>query len=180
MVENDLNIKGIVNWELARRRPLQMALHLPDMVALDHNPERNEMLLGSVLQPSDQLPRNRACVTLYLSYLCSDDHTNTAATTVTSSSTPLDHAQMSKIMKILVSDPDADWNCVIIMACFSKGLHRWLAQRSWLVQETKRQIGFPSNKDIDMEVDEFLSAKANKGDGSVRNAVLKELNRRTT
>lgn len=135
------------------------------------------MLSRPVLQPSGQLATDRAAVTSYLSSLCPDDAT--PATIGMSLSTAAEHAQMSKLMKRLVTDPDADWTRVIIMACFSKGLHKWLAQRPWLVQETKRQIGLPSSKGIDKEVDEFLSNGAAKEDGLVRNAVLKEFNRRT-
>lgn len=65
-----------------------------------------------------------------------------------------------------------------MMACVSKGLHRWLTQRSWLIQETKRQIRLPSNKGIDKEAEEFVSSATGKEDTLARNAVLKEFNRR--
>ncbi|KAK8127788.1 hypothetical protein PG984_008896 [Apiospora sp. TS-2023a] len=180
MVDDDLNIRGIVNWELARRRPLQMAQHLPDMLSLDHDRDEDDVRSGPTLQPSSQLARDRTFVSSY--------YPLSAQAITPPPLPPLQHRyqlletmrRCARIMKRLVSDPDADWNRVIIMTCFSKGIHRWLAQRSWLVQETKRQIGFPSNKDIDMEVDDFLSAKANKGYGLVRNAVLKDFNRRAT
>lgn len=43
-------------------------------------------------------------------------------------------------MKKVISNPDANWSYLVIEACFSKGLHAWLANRTWLLHGTEGKV----------------------------------------
>jgi hypothetical protein len=68
-------------------------------------------------------------------------------------------------MKAVVSDPDTYWRHLAIEACFSKGLHAWLAGRNWLLHAAKGGVAslacLPPGQLAD-EVNSFLKLRTTK------------------
>lgn len=109
------------------------------------------------LQPSPRLLADRQFLVSYLSSLTTEDVQVTT-----------ERASVARSMKLVVSDPDVDWRYLVIESCSSKGLHTWLAKRSWLLYGTKgdmaRLASSPSDKIADEEVESFFrTTGANKG-----------------
>jgi hypothetical protein len=100
----------------------------------------------SFVKPSSRL----SFLVSYLSTLISDEGSQSISK----------HASLAQCMKVVASDPDVDWRYLLIESTHSKGFHTWLAQRSWLLPDTKGDmvglVCFPSDKIVEEEVEDFL------------------------
>jgi len=45
-------------------------------------------------------------------------------------------APIRQLAPLCLEDPDVDWKQLIFEAAYSKGLHQWMAKRSWLLPGT--------------------------------------------
>ena len=107
---------------------------------------------------------DRYFVRMYLSSLVADDR---------------ELASLAQTMNDVISHPDASWSYLIIEACFRKGLHAWLANRSWLLHGTQREkaglVDMPTER-IMQEMDEVVEAEG-EHDNTLRARLLKALDR---
>ncbi|KAJ4287835.1 hypothetical protein N0V88_007545 [Collariella sp. IMI 366227] len=161
IVDADHNITGITDWTFARALPLQLAFRLPRFLAIEpENPRETasqvphniEAFTTQFLQPSASLIADRQVIRFYLSSLISN-------------SEKLERASLAQTMKTVHSKPDASWRYLVIEACFSKGLHDWLAQRSWLLHGTKADLAAfinPSQEMIKEELDGLMKTTGTK------------------
>jgi hypothetical protein len=116
------------------------------------------------LQLSPALMADRYFVRMYLSSLVADDKKL---------------ASLAQTMKDVISHPDASWGYLIIEACFSKGLHAWLANRSWLLHGTQGEKAGLVDMPTEMmmrEIDEVVEAEG-EHDNTLRARLLKALDR---
>ncbi|KAH8198648.1 hypothetical protein TruAng_007189 [Truncatella angustata] len=171
IIDEELNIKGIIDWELARRRPIQMGMGFPRLLSVepantDLNAPRvdNTVQVADALRPSSKLLADRQFV---ISHLLSLVHQE-AFLGVTK-----EPSIVATMLRVL-SEADVDWRDRIIDSCFSKGLCRWMAARSWLTNETRDISRVPSDEDLDKETQEFLNATARSA-GMTREALLESL-----
>jgi hypothetical protein len=163
----------IVGWCFARALPLQVAFRLPRFLAIE--PESPKQIASppladipafakQYLQLSHALMADRYFVRMYLSSLVTDDG---------------ELASLAQTMKDVISDPDASWSYLIIEACFSKGLHGWLANRSWLLHGTQGDkaglVDMPTEM-IMREIEEVVEAEG-EHDSTLRARLLKALDR---
>lgn len=163
----------IIDWSFARPVPLQVAFRLPRFVAPEPDSPRKTAspppadvptFAKELLQASPALLADRHLVRSYLASLISDPDQG-------------ERRFLAQTMKAVVSDPDVGWHYLIIEACFSRGLHAWLARRFWLLPGTRGELAslarFPSER-IRREVDDFLAHEDVTDD--VREACLKAVN----
>jgi hypothetical protein len=60
-------------------------------------------------------------------------------------------------MVTVLANLDVDWQYLVIEACFSKGLHAWMANRGWLLHGTKlRSDADVTTEKLVHELEEFL------------------------
>jgi hypothetical protein len=150
--------------------PVQLAFRLPRFLASEPDspyetasPPPADILSFSkeYLEASPALLADRHLVRSYLSSLVADPKQG-------------GRRALAQVMKVVVSDPDVSWRYLIIEACFSRGLHAWLANRSWLMPGTRGELAsldeFPSEK-IMFEVEEFVGRKGVSRE--IREACLK-------
>jgi hypothetical protein len=150
--------------------PLQLAFRLPRFLATEPDspyqtasppPTNITEFSKEYLDASPALLADRHLVRTYLSSLISDPSQG-------------DRRSLAQAMKIVVSDPDVGWRYLIIEACFSRGLHAWLTNRSWLMPGTRGDLArldeFPPEK-IMFEVEEFLGREGVSDE--IREACLK-------
>ncbi|KAL1845130.1 hypothetical protein VTK73DRAFT_1064 [Phialemonium thermophilum] len=126
IVDDEFNVKGIIDWGFARYLPLQFAAYFPRFLAIepevdDPLPEDVVSFSSAFLRPSLSLQVDREC---FISQLLSAD------------SVSVSHA-IRELMTIILTDPDVDWRHLVFEAAFSKGLHVWMAKRSWLITGTR-------------------------------------------
>ncbi|KAK4150081.1 hypothetical protein C8A00DRAFT_46435 [Chaetomidium leptoderma] len=176
IVDSDYNITGLVGWAFARTIPMQLALRLPRFLAIEPDSARETAsqpppdipaFAKKYLQPSPALMADRQLVLSYLSSFRDDPDQRWRVI-------------LARSMKDVLSDIDANWRYLIIEACFGRGLHAWLANRSWLVDGTEGVIAdflvdFPSEKELVRQVEEFLEADDTE-DESIREALLAAVN----
>lgn len=85
---------------------------------------------------------------------------------------------LAQTMKEVISDPDASWSYLIIEACFSKGLHAWLANRSWLLHGTEREMASlvdMSSEKVMHELEEVVETEGTH-DNTLRERLLRAIN----
>ncbi|UNI22291.1 hypothetical protein JDV02_008192 [Purpureocillium takamizusanense] len=128
IVDADCNITGIVDWKLACVRPLEVTLQFPRLLAVepdeaDASPTENPSVAS--IQRPPELATDRQ---VFLSRLSS----------ISSRESPL--SSLAATMNTILSDPNVDWKHLIIQSCFSRGIHRWMSERSWLVEGLERDV----------------------------------------
>ncbi|CAJ2502268.1 Uu.00g096620.m01.CDS01 [Anthostomella pinea] len=129
IVDHEYNITGIIGWVFARFCPLQLALRLPRFLAIDPDvndpaplpPGFSTSATGSI-QPSAELLADRQYTISHLSDIDSQPDS------------------LASLMKTVVSAPNVDWQDLVYNSCFSKGLHRWMSERSWLLDASSKEI----------------------------------------
>jgi hypothetical protein len=164
---------SIVGWCFARTLPLQLAFRLPRFLATEPDspkqtasppPADIPTFAKQYLHPSPALVADRYFVRMYLSSLVANDG---------------ELASLAQTMKVVISDRNASWSYLIIEACFSKGLHAWLANRSWLLHGTEggvaNLVDMPRER-ITREIDEVVAAEG-EHDNTLREKLLKALDR---
>jgi hypothetical protein len=164
---------SIVGWCFARTLPLQLAFRLPRFLATEPDspkqtasprPADIPTFAKQYLQPSPALMADRYFVRMYLSSLMAGDG---------------EFASLAHAMKAVISDRNTNWSYLIIEACFSKGLHSWLANRSWLLHGTEGQVAnlvdMPREW-ITREMEEVVEAEG-EHDNTLRERLLKALDR---
>ena len=77
------------------------------------------------LQPLQHLAKDRQVVVSHLSLLISDDPSEDLS----------ELPSLAEAAVVIMSHPEVDWQDLVIGSCFSKGLHKWMAERSWLLPE---------------------------------------------
>lgn len=123
IVDDDYNVTGIIDWGFARNLPLQFGLTYPRFLNieppwdLNKDPPPTDMraFLATFLTPCPTLEQDRAYSTTLLSAQSTDP-------------------MILRFLKF-VSSPHLDWRRFIFEAAHSKGLHSWMANRSWLLDE---------------------------------------------
>lgn len=123
----------IVDWSFARNLPLQLAARLPRFLVIEPDEPRvtapdvpNDIaeFAKQYLEPSETLVADRSFITSYLAFLSADVDLP-------------ERSSLAKTMQLVLSEQDANWRYLIIEACFSRGLHAWLARRDWLLHGTR-------------------------------------------
>ncbi|KAK7422038.1 hypothetical protein QQZ08_009687 [Neonectria magnoliae] len=147
IVDSEHNITGIIDWMLARYRPVQLALQFPRILEHDELEEsRPSAPTIEFIQPSPSILADRQVILSELTSIIAEDP---------------GRASVASAMKVIWSDEGADWQHSLIRACFSKTLHKWLAERSWLsgVLRTSggNQINLPSDETIEEEMRQLSS-----------------------
>ncbi|OAQ78351.1 protein kinase-like domain-containingprotein [Purpureocillium lilacinum] len=152
IVDSDYNITGVVDWKLARFRPLEVALKWPRLLAVgrdvaDSSSPKDNTSVESV-QPYPELAADRQVFLSHLSSLTASDSA---------------HSSLAASMSSILTDPVVGWKNLIIDSCFSKGLHRWMAERSWLIKglgdDVELIVQDPANRAVDAEIDDFLRSE---------------------
>ncbi|KAK7422652.1 hypothetical protein QQX98_001440 [Neonectria punicea] len=149
IVDSEHNITGIIDWMLARYRPVQLALQFPQLLMTGPDEAEERRPSASTIEcvrPSPSILADRQVILSELSSIIAED--------------PGD-ASVSSAMKVIWSDDGADWQHLLIRACFSKSLHKWLAERSWLSSVVRtsgvNQINLPSDETIEEEMRQLSS-----------------------
>ncbi|KAL2128746.1 hypothetical protein VTI74DRAFT_8703 [Chaetomium olivicolor] len=173
IVDQEYNITGTVDWMFARTLPLQLAFRLPRFLAIEPDapnetasqvPSDIPAFATQFLQPSPSLVTDRQFTRFYLSSIISD-------------SNEPERALLAQTMKTIHSDPDSNWRYLIIEACFSKGLHNWLAKRLWLLHGTKGKMADLASLPAEVtegEEDSFLKSTGMK-EGFTRDSLLETI-----
>jgi len=142
----------VVDWKLARFRPLEVALKWPRLLAVgrdvaDSSSPKDNTSVESV-QPYPELAADRQVFLSHLSSLTASDSA---------------HSSLAASMSSILTDPVVDWKNLITDSCFSKGLHRWMAERSWLIKglgdDVELIVQDPANRAVDAEIDDFLRSE---------------------
>lgn len=157
-----MGICSIIGWEWARRRPLQLTARFPRLLAIDADDVASKASTGDYpaaaircLSPSHKLTADREFVRAYLLSVIQGDASLNSTEDVLAATT----------MKSVIGDPDVDWKDLVVRSCFSKGLHKWMVEQSWLVHITKGNGVLPTDEGINKEIDDFV--KAMDEDGSM-------------
>lgn len=104
-------------------------------------------LAAEALHPSSRISADRRVVVSYLSSLASDEVSSKAPQI----------ASLASTMNAIVTDKNVDWQDLVIRSCFSKGLHKWMVEQSWLLNGTQGIVtSTSSDKTISEETEEFL------------------------
>lgn len=122
IVDDNYNITGIIDWGFARKLPLQFGLTYPRFLNIeppwdinkDTPPTDMKAFLATFLTPCTSLEQDRTYSTALLSAQSTDP--------------------MNLRFFKFVSSPHLDWRRFIFEAAHSKGLHNWMAKRSWLLE----------------------------------------------
>ncbi|KAH9883978.1 hypothetical protein F4778DRAFT_764242 [Xylariomycetidae sp. FL2044] len=137
IVDEDHNITGIIDWKLARFRPVQLALRLPRLL----NADISDIDLSASTRTASP-PSNTSSVGLretfdrqyVISYLATLE-------SLPASRDPTDPFSLAPSMKEIVADPNDSWRGLIFESCFSKGLHSQMNERSWLLDILTGDLG---------------------------------------
>ena len=71
---------------------------------------------------------------------------------------------LAQSIKLVLSASDVDWRRLLFEAASSKGLHKWMAKRSWLLHGTGSEWSARGNSLV-KEVDGFLAGKIGQKSG---------------
>ena len=116
--------------------PLQFALRFPRFLSIEPGevneplPDDIESFSSIFLHPSPALQTDRQYFVCQLTSIAKER----AAT-----------AGIEALIPLCLEDPDVDWKQLIFMAAGSKGIHRWMAHRSWLLPGT---VAFKDDRKI--------------------------------
>ncbi|KAH8799692.1 kinase-like domain-containing protein [Xylogone sp. PMI_703] len=132
MVDDDWNIAGIIDWGFARFLPARLAVSIPRFLAVE--PTNLDQLTPSslaecsldFLRPSPVLEADRQSLISCLSCIISENHR------LHSSS-----GSLSNYILSVWSDHYLDWRRLLFESVTSKGVHIWMANRSWLLAGMK-------------------------------------------
>ncbi|KND91751.1 hypothetical protein TOPH_03792 [Tolypocladium ophioglossoides CBS 100239] len=127
VVDDEYNVKGVIDWGFARTLPRQLAIGLPRFLGiepsrLDESPPPDiAKFSAAFLQPSPTLRLDRQCIISHISSMvrAEGDQVN---------SVPYGNFVLSAL-----SDDKIDWQRLLFESVSSRGLHRWMADRLWLL-----------------------------------------------
>ncbi|KAK2764992.1 hypothetical protein FQN54_008691 [Arachnomyces sp. PD_36] len=140
IVDDEYNIKGIIDWGFACQLPLQFAVGLPRFLEIEPRE------LDPPTSPVDLLAFSFEF--LQLSPVRMTDREDLIG------SLPQSEAGIvPRTAHTVLSAPDVDWRNLMYQAAGSKGLHKWMAGKNWLLS---RDTDIPTNSDLEREVEEFL------------------------
>ncbi|CAG9947025.1 unnamed protein product [Clonostachys rosea f. rosea IK726] len=131
IVDEEYNIKGIIDWGFARRLPSQLAIGLPRFLGIEPSqldeplPPDVAKFSSTLLQPSSTLYQDRHCLTSHISSMVSEADGQNKATA------------LRKLVLSVLSDANVDWRRLLFESVSSKGMHRWMADRQWLLPGLK-------------------------------------------
>ncbi|KAI9861204.1 MAG: hypothetical protein M1813_005377 [Trichoglossum hirsutum] len=157
IVDNEYNIKGIIDWGFATFLPLQFAVYFPRILAIEASqmdaPQPPDVAAFSLtfLQPSAVLEADRRYYTSYLSSRKSS---------------------LSRSISSVLSTPDVDWRHLVFEAASSKGLHKWMAQRDWLLHGSRNGLQDLSSIALPEQVMGFLAGTVGQKSNLTRERIL--------
>jgi hypothetical protein len=71
---------------------------------------------------------------------------------------------LTQSIKLVLSASDIDWRRLLFEAASSKGLHKWMAKRSWLLHGAENEWSTRGNSLVE-EVDGFLAGEIGQKSG---------------
>ncbi|PMD54947.1 uncharacterized protein K444DRAFT_596730 [Hyaloscypha bicolor E] len=160
IVDSEYNIKGIIDWGFARLLPLQFAVGFPRFLAIEPveidapRPPDVVSFSSAFLQASPVLQIDRQN---FISYLSS-------RSPLVEPSPPSRTISLTQSIKLVLSASDIDWRRLLFEAASSKGLHKWMAKRSWLLHGTENEWSTRGNSLVE-EVDGFLAGEIGQKSG---------------
>ena len=164
IVDDNYNVTGIIDWGFARKLPLQFGLTYPRFLNIEppwdvnRDPRPTDMMafLAIFFTPCTALEQDRA----YASRLLSAQSTD----------------PMIRRFSTFVSSPHLDWRRLIFEAASSKGLHKWMGNRSWLLQDDDPAwLKLPNPAVIEETTTSFLQSNVALAAGIDRKALEKSL-----
>ncbi|KAH0542351.1 hypothetical protein FGG08_003289 [Glutinoglossum americanum] len=157
IVDNEYNIKGIIDWGFATLLPLQFAVYFPRILAIEPSqidaPQPPDVAAFSLafFQPSAVLQADRRYFTSYLSSR---------------------RDSLARSISLVLSTSDVDWRHLVFEAASSKGLHKWVAQRSWLLHGSGNGLQDLSSITLAKEVVKFLAGTVGQKSNLTRERIL--------
>ncbi|KAK0609274.1 hypothetical protein B0T17DRAFT_546939 [Bombardia bombarda] len=134
IVDNEFNIKGIIDWGSARVLPAQLAIALPRFLAIEmwYSNDTSSLEVPefsrTFLQPSQTRYLDRECLITSLSSIaCKEESDNKYCS-----------PSLARQMLSALSDPNVDWKRLLFESVFSRGTHSWMTKRSWLIGGIRR------------------------------------------
>lgn len=164
IVDDNYNVTGIIDWGFARKLPLQFGLTYPRFLNIeppwnvnrDTPPMDMKAFVATYFIPCATLEQDRAYSMTLLSAQSTD---------------PM-------ILRFFefVSSPHLDWRRFIFEAANSKGLHNWMANRSWLLEDNDASWQKLQSFAVIEETTAFLQSKVALAAGIDRKALGELLN----
>lgn len=164
IIDDNYNVTGIIDWGFARKLPLQFGLTYPRFLNIeppwdinkDTPPTDMRAFLATFLTPCTTLEQDRAYSTTLLSAQSTDP-------------------MILRFFKF-VSSPHLDWRRFVFEAAHSKGLHKWMANRSWLLDDNDASWLKLQSFALIEETKAFLQSKVALAAGIDRKALEESLN----
>ncbi|KAK3996891.1 hypothetical protein QBC44DRAFT_365078 [Cladorrhinum sp. PSN332] len=155
IVDNENNIKGIIDWGLTRRLSVQLAVRFPRFLAIEPQdlkelpPQEVDKFSLAFLQLSPSLQEDRLRFISHISRKAEEPGDNTSLV-------------IRHLIVSVLSDAQVDWRDLFFQAACSKGLHSWMAKRAWLINGTKEGWKglIPLERTLLKEANSFLSKTA--------------------
>ncbi|KAI0154380.1 hypothetical protein GGR57DRAFT_113311 [Xylariaceae sp. FL1272] len=176
IVDDEFGIKGIVDWKYARLWPLELAVRLPRFLSIDEDStfslsaaKKMPESAGLRIVPSSQLLADRRLITTYLESLDDDQGLPEHTTPQTS---------LAHLMRTIISNPNVDWQDLVIKSCFSKGLSRDTSRQSWFLADLHGSLtklaSIPLSEMAAEGLDQFFAASTGKN-GVDRERILRKV-----
>lgn len=146
-MDEEYNIKGFIDWGYAKYLPLQSAASFPRILARELPddlegtvPEDITRFSKDFLKISATLQRDREA---YISTISKHQ------------------SSLAGLVAEALSMQDVDWRCMMWKATMSKGEHKWMADRSWLIPGLPFGSGIEefSEAESEKQVDLFLAGE---------------------
>ena len=138
--------QSIIDWGFARKLPLQFGLGYPRFLNIEPPADLNDPpsayvreLLSEYFNVSAVLQEDRFYCMSYLS-----SRTDS----------------LSQRTHLFLSSSDVDWRRHIFDAANSKGLHKWMAERSWLHAASDEEWGRLRKAAMLEEVEAFMDGRS--------------------
>lgn len=164
IVDDNYNVTGIIDWGFARKLPLQFGLTYPRFLNIeppwdinkDSLPTDMKTFLATYFTPCTTLEQDQTYFTMVLSAQSTDP--------------------MILRFSKFVSSPNLDWRRFIFEAANSKGLHSWMANRFWLLDDNDASWLELQSFALIEEPTAFLQGKVALAAGIDRKALEESLN----
>jgi hypothetical protein len=81
-------------------------------------------------------------------------------------------SSLSRSISSVLSTPDVDWRHLVFEAASSKGLHKWMAQRDWLLHGSRNGLQDLSSIALPEQVMGFLAGTVGQKSNLTRERIL--------